>query len=96
MKENDGEQICPHCGFDKNYEQTVPYLPLGTKLQNENYIIGKKIASNAEGARYIAYSNTMHSPVIISEFMPALKRIQRRDLLHRHCGRPASVPADGP
>ena len=71
MKENDGEQICPHCGFDKNYEQTVPYLPLGTKLQNENYIIGKKIASNAEGARYIAYSNTMHSPVIISEFMPA-------------------------
>ena len=71
MKENNGEQICPHCGFDKNYEQTVPYLPLGTKLQSENYIIGKKIASNAEGAKYIAYSNTMHSPVIISEFMPA-------------------------
>ncbi len=71
MKENNGEQTCPHCGFDKNYEQTVPYLPLGTKLQNENYIIGKKMASNAEGAKYIAYSNTMHSPVIISEFMPA-------------------------
>ena len=71
MKENNGEQICPLCGFDKSYEQSVPYLPLGTKLQNENYIIGKKIASNAEGAKYIAYSNTMHSPVIISEFMPA-------------------------
>lgn len=71
MKENNGEQICPHCGFDKDYEQTVPYLPLGTKLQNGNYIIGKKISSNSQGAKYIAYSNTMNSPVIISEFMPA-------------------------
>ena len=71
MKENNGEQICPHCGFDRNTEQSVPYLPLGTKLQDENYIVGKKISSNAEGAKYIAYSNTMHSPVIISEFMPA-------------------------
>ena len=71
MKENNGEQICPLCGFDKNTEQSVPYLPLGTNLQDKNYIVGKKITSNAEGAKYIAYSNTMHSPVIISEFMPA-------------------------
>lgn len=71
MKEINDEKICPNCGFDRDTEQSVPYLPLGTELQDKNYIIGKKISSNAEGAKYIAYSNTMHSPVIISEFMPA-------------------------
>ena len=71
MKENNGEKICPYCGFDKDTEQSLPHLPLGTKLQNENYIVGKKISSSAEGVKYIGYSNTMHSPVIINEFMPA-------------------------
>ncbi len=71
MKENNGEQICPLCGFDKSTKQTAPFLPLGTRLQNENYLIGKRLGNNAEGAKYIAYSNTMHSPVTVSEFMPA-------------------------
>jgi hypothetical protein len=56
MKVNNGEAICPYCGFDKNYKQATPYLPLGTKLKNGNYIIGKKVSSNAEGAKYISYS----------------------------------------
>lgn len=71
MKENNGEQICPYCGFDKDTEQDAPFLPLGTKLQDGNYIVGKRLDNNAEGAKYIGYSNTMHSPVTISEFMPA-------------------------
>lgn len=71
MKENLGEQICPYCGFDRSSEQPAPFLPLGVKLQNDNYLIGRKIDNNAEGAKYIAYSEAMHSPVIIHEFMPA-------------------------
>ncbi len=71
MRENDGEQICPHCGFDRASEQPAPFLPLGAVLQEQNYIVGKKLENNAEGAKYIGYSNTMHSPVIIHEFMPA-------------------------
>ncbi len=71
MKDNMGEQVCPLCGFDRSTEQPAPFLPLGVKLQQDNYLIGRKIDNNAEGARYIAYSETMHSPVIIHEFMPA-------------------------
>ena len=70
MKVNNGEAICPYCGFDKNYKQATPYLPLGTKLKNGNYIIGKKVSSNAEGAKYISYSKDIQIPVIIEEFMP--------------------------
>lgn len=71
MKENLGEKICPFCGFDRESEQPAPFLPLGVKLQQDNYLVGRKIDNDAEGARYIGYSETMHSPVIIREFMPA-------------------------
>lgn len=70
MQENNGEQICPHCGFDRTSEQSAPFLPLGTILQEQRYLVGKKIDNNAEGARYIGYDNFMHSPVVINEFMP--------------------------
>lgn len=71
MKENQGENICPLCGFDKSTEQPAPFLPLGVKLQDGNYLVGRKIDNNAEGAKYIGYSEKMNSPVIIHEFMPA-------------------------
>lgn len=71
MQKNNGEQICPFCGFDRSSEQNAPFLPLGTVLQDGNYVVGKKLSNNAEGAKYIGYSNTMNSTVIISEFMPA-------------------------
>ncbi len=71
MKENLGEQICPLCGFDRSSEQPAPFLPLGVKLQQDNYLVGRKISNSSEGARYIAYSETMSSPVIIHEFLPA-------------------------
>ncbi len=70
MKENDGEQVCPFCGFDRDTEQNAPFLPLGTVLQDGKYTIGKKLRNNAEGAEYIGYSKTMGTSVIISEFMP--------------------------
>ena len=71
MQNNNGEKICPHCGFDKDTVQNAPYIPLGTELQGGNYIVGKKISNNGEGAKYIGYSKTMGSAVMISEFMPA-------------------------
>ena len=71
MKENLGEQICPFCGFDRSSEQPAPFLPLGVRLQQDNYLVGRRIENNSEGARYIAYSEAMASPVIVHEFMPA-------------------------
>ena len=71
MKENLGEKVCPFCGFDSSTVQPAPFLPLGIKLQQDKYLVGRKIENNAEGARYIGYSEAVHSPVIIREFMPA-------------------------
>ena len=71
MKENNGENICPLCGFDKSTVQPAPFLPLGVKLQEDNYLVGRKIENNAEGAKYLGFSEKMNSPVIIHEFMPA-------------------------
>ncbi len=70
MQENNGEQICPKCGFDRTSEQSAPFLPLGTILQEQRYLVGKRIDNNAEGAKYIGYDNSMHSAVVINEFMP--------------------------
>ena len=71
MKNNNGERICPVCGFDRDAVQNAPFIPLGAELQEGNYVVGKKLTNNAEGAKYIGYSKTMSAPVIISEFMPA-------------------------
>ena len=71
MQKNNGEKICPICGFNRDTVQNAPFMPLGTEPQEGNYIVGKKLSNNAEGAKYIGYSKTMGTTVVISEFMPA-------------------------
>lgn len=70
MCEINGEQKCPHCGFDKDSVQPAPFLPLGTILQ-ERYLVGKQIDNSVEGAYYIGYDNFMHSVIVIHEFLPS-------------------------
>lgn len=70
MREGNGSEICPYCGFNRHTPQDAPFLPLGTILQN-HYIVGKKIENNAEGARYIGYDQQTHSTIVIHEFLPA-------------------------
>lgn len=70
MREVNGSDVCPYCGFNRNTQQEAPFLPLGTLLQ-EHYIVGKKLENNAEGARYIGYDRQTHSTVVIHEFLPA-------------------------
>ena len=71
MQRNNGEQVCPICGFNRDTVQNAPFMPFGTELQDGDYIVGKKLDNNAEGARYIGYSKAMDTSVIISEFLPA-------------------------
>ncbi|MEE3402954.1 MAG: PASTA domain-containing protein [Acutalibacteraceae bacterium] len=71
MQKNNGEKVCPICGFNRDTVQNAPFMPLGTELQDGNYIVGKKLSGNAESAKYIGFSKTMGTKVIISEFMPA-------------------------
>ena len=75
MKENNGEQICPHCGFDRNTEQSVPYLPLGTNLQDKNYLIGKIQKYSTSLQRNPSYD------VISEEFNDSMKYSDKPGIL---------------
>lgn len=68
IEENDGK--CPYCGFDQDSKQGLPFLPLGTRLQNGRYLIGKRMSSNNESTKYLAFDSRMESPVVIREFLP--------------------------
>lgn len=66
----EGESVCPRCGFDQNSRQGIPFLPLGASLQEDRYLVGKKLASNNESTKYLAFDNRSESAVIIREFLP--------------------------
>ena len=62
--------VCPICGFDKASVQNLPFLPLGSALQKERYTVGKKLSSNNESTKYIAFDYKTEKTVIIREFLP--------------------------
>ena len=67
---SESENICPRCGFDQSSRQSMPFLPLGSLLQEERYLIGKKLSSNNESTKYLAYDKRSESAVIVREFLP--------------------------
>lgn len=69
MKENQGEQVCPQCGFSKDAVQASPFLPLGTVLKNR-YLVGKILDNRADSARYMGYDKEEKTAVTIREFLP--------------------------
>lgn len=70
MKDTHGEHECPHCGFSQDTVQTSPFLPLGTKLENGRYTVGKVLDNRSDSARYIGYDNKKEMAVSIREFLP--------------------------
>lgn len=70
MKDLHNEQVCPHCGFSQDAVQASPFLPLGTLLGNDRYVVGKILDNRSDSARYIGYDKKADKPVIIREFLP--------------------------
>ena len=70
MKDLHGEQTCPNCGFSQDAVQVSPFLPLGTKLENDRYIVGKVLDNRSDSARYIGYDEKANKIVTIREFLP--------------------------
>ncbi len=66
----DDAAVCPKCGFDCSSHQNTPFLPLGATLQEDRYLIGKKISSNNESTKYIALDKKSETIVIVREFLP--------------------------
>ncbi len=66
----DEDEKCPNCGFDRSIRQSLPFLPLGAKLQDGKYLVGKKLSSNNESTKYIALDARHETPVIVREFLP--------------------------
>ncbi|SDM83435.1 protein kinase domain-containing protein [Acetanaerobacterium elongatum] len=70
MREKQGkEAVCPFCGFDVNTPHHPLYLKPGT-LVSKQYIVGKLIAYNGEGATYLGCDLTQNNKVLIREYMP--------------------------
>ena len=65
----EGEDKCPHCGYQEGMPYSMTYLRPGTVLK-ERYLIGKVADKNSEGATYIAYDQTEDKKVLVREFMP--------------------------
>ena len=80
MKEYIGNKYCPYCGFDSEMLQAAPLLPIGHKLKNGMYTVGKMLSKHSEGNKYIGYNESTNSKVLIHEFLPLA-----------YCGRPASA-----
>lgn len=69
MKETDGADTCPYCGFSRDTLQSSPFLPLGSVVAGR-YLIGKVLEHNGEGAVYIGYDLEQSNTVNIREFLP--------------------------
>ncbi len=70
MGNNEGEQFCPICGFDKATQNPQDALPIKYMLA-ERFIIGKATAKNSEGITYIAYDTKEEKVVEIKEYLPS-------------------------
>ncbi len=61
--------VCPICGYKQDSPYRPSYITPGTML-NDNYLIGKLLKHDGEGATYIAYDIIANEKVTIREYMP--------------------------
>ncbi|MEE0928745.1 MAG: PASTA domain-containing protein [Acutalibacteraceae bacterium] len=71
MNDNGGEKICPICGYDVSQDNDPQYLPVGTWLAANRYLVGRVTEECGDGVTYIAWDNDQNAVVNIKEFFPA-------------------------
>ncbi len=70
MGDNEGQEICPVCGFDKAAPTPPHALDLKTVLQNR-YIVGKMLIYGGDGITYLGFDKVEEKIVRIKEYYPA-------------------------
>lgn len=78
MNDNDGEQICPICGYDSSHQNHAQCLPVKSEIKNR-YILGKALAVNGEGITYIAWDKSTDSIVKVKEYFPLGAAVRNPD-----------------
>lgn len=63
------DSVCGVCGFNNAEEQTAPFLPFGTVLNNK-YVVAKNLDTNGESTRYLGYDKTTGRIIAVREFLP--------------------------
>lgn len=63
------QDICPHCGCPKDYDNDQNQLPVGTILRDQ-YIVGKVLGHGGFGITYIGWDRYLDIAVAIKEFYP--------------------------
>lgn len=69
LNEINNSSMCENCGFDNSVEQSAPFLPYGTVLNNK-YVVAKDLSTNGESTRYLGYDKTTGKVITIREFLP--------------------------
>ena len=70
-EKTEGEEPCPHCGFDlsENVKKYPVALRAGTLL-NGRYLIGRVLGQGGFGITYLAYDQSLKARVAVKEYMP--------------------------
>lgn len=77
MGDNDGQEICPICGFDTEAPTPPHALELKTVLQ-QRYIVGKMLIYGGDGITYLGFDKLDEKIVRIKEYYPG-SVCQRKD-----------------
>lgn len=82
MAENGGVEICPYCGWKKNYTpESVLFLSPGSNLKGR-YLMGRVLGYGGFGITYLAYDLSLRIKLAIKEYLP-------QSLATRSCGNKA-------
>ncbi|MBR3267275.1 MAG: protein kinase [Oscillospiraceae bacterium] len=66
---NDGERVCPHCGYEQDSTSLANFLKPGTVL-HDRFLVGKALDSNGEGVTYVGYDTAVGCKILIREYLP--------------------------
>lgn len=65
------EEICRHCGYQKNTDVKEAYYLLPGKIVGEKYIVGKVLGYGGFGVTYIGWDTVLNRKVAIKEYLPS-------------------------
>ena len=67
----DGVSSCPTCGYDGTQKNPDGALPVGTRLNNKRFLVGRVEEVLADCVKYAGYDLTKLERCVVMEYLPA-------------------------